>query len=169
MKQLILTTLSACLLAACSPWHFIPTPTPEITIPEGSPVGIVEELSDVWLWYPTEEERNMLQHWWENIRNIGVREYWPHAPGRISVYAHPGIIIHFSPYSDKHIDFSYMGSLYLRHTTEADRRLRQYILGIMQSRKALPESSASEWEKYWRARYGNYIFTQWQKKYPSVR
>ena len=167
MKQLILTTLSACLLAACSPWHVIPTPTPEITIPEGTPIGIYEH-PDVWLWHPTEEERTMLQQWWKNTRNIGVREYWPHAPGSISVYAHPGIIIHFSPYSDKYISFSY-NWLHLRHTTEADRRLRRHILGIMNSRKALPESSASEWENYWRVRYGNYIFTQWQKKYPPAR
>lgn len=111
----------------------------------------------------------MLQWWWKNTRNIGVREFWPHAPGSITLYAHPGINIHFSPYSDKYISFSYKYWLHLRRTTEVDRRLRQHILDIMQSRKALPEATANEWEVYWRVRHRHYPFTQRQKKHLSAR
>lgn len=168
MKHLCPAILSFLLFSCCSPWHFFPTARPEITIPQDTPI-VITEHPDTWLWYPTEEERAMLQQWWGNTRNIGVREFWPNAPGSIEIDAHPGLTIHFPPYSDKYIDFSYNGYLHLRQTTEADRRLRQYILNIMQSRKALSESAAEEWENYSSTRHRHYNFTQWQKKHPSAR
>ncbi len=168
MKLPTLPLLSCFLLFACSPRYFISTPRPDLSFPDSSGIAI-NQAHDVWLLSSDEQLHEFLKNWWAYTRNIGVREFLSHAPGTLTLFANKGIIIHFNPDSDKYISFHYGGSLHLRETTEADKRLRQYLLQHMRSRKPIGKNKAAEWIVYLHARYRAYNFNQWEKNHHPAR